>query len=835
MKDAEHTEKDEGGDPPQRDRTIMTHRADGEHSGAEEERRNSDAEETEASGRPQHSKEGKAGDAPSSNAVSWSSPSFSYESWLQGADAYLLEDESKHLRQRELNKIFKKKLSEYNATRPRRESPDPQESSHVPTDGRDRAAEAGRGEGGADSDAGAKRAEAARAPAPVREALKEDFLAFAEFKRNAQKPEPRKAAAEVASDPPWFSPAVAAAATADTWEPRERGGDLRGEPLRRCGTRRDKTTFPERGQGASASPPSFHVSLHKEICDLLAYIQPTDVEEYKTLKAIARLQFAASLSFPGCSCKCFGSFATSMMLPGGDVDICILIPSSSSLPSSASSSSSSSCAVLGSTWTPASRGENHPASVNRKRRREEGNSALLASLSPEAALHHSESVAQLTLLSATLLDLKVAQALELVSSARVPIVKYIDAETGVPVDVSVNQPSSLETTAFAREMLVKFPLLRPLLLLVKFFLKLRNLSETYRGGAGSYLLFTMGLLFLKSWPAAHDPTLQRGLLLSHLLIDFFHFWGRHWNYRDWGGCVRGLGHTFLKDARPELWGERRELLCMESPTTPDIDLGKNAFNISNVRAAFHQAFADLMALQVEWVEAEAQWRAARESRRKDGDIDVPLPRMFSESLLAHLFDPAHAVFSLREPRRVQVPREETVRSLLGLGRARLARRERGRHERLNEEKQQQRTGAEKEKGGKAENEMAWVEPDIPLEMMEEVAATFLLASSALQVESEEPRNAQVKRERAGTGGAAENAEKAVEDTESRRAPGSALSAAAPRAEEGRRSRSSEEDFDDPEVAQVFAAFHENVTESHVKKKLQGGYAAFLARLSVLAS
>ncbi|KFG62944.1 polynucleotide adenylyltransferase [Toxoplasma gondii RUB] len=452
MKDAEHTEKDEGGDPPQRDRTIMTHRADGEHSGAEEERRNSDAEETEASGRPQHSKEGKAGDAPSSNAVSWSSPSFSYESWLQGADAYLLEDESKHLRQRELNKIFKKKLSEYNATRPRRESPDPQESSHVPTDGRDRAAEAGRGEGGADSDAGAKRAEAARAPAPVREALKEDFLAFAEFKRNAQKPEPRRAAAEVASDPPWFSPAVAAAATADTWEPRERGGDLRGEPLRRCGTRRDKTTFPERGQGASASPPSFHVSLHKEICDLLAYIQPTDVEEYKTLKAIARLQFAASLSFPGCSCKCFGSFATSMMLPGGDVDICILIPSSSSLPSSASSSSSSSCAVLGSTWTPASRGENHPASVNRKRRREEGNSALLASLSPEAALHHSESVAQLTLLSATLLDLKVAQALELVSSARVPIVKYIDAETGVPVDVSVNQPSSLETTAFAREM-----------------------------------------------------------------------------------------------------------------------------------------------------------------------------------------------------------------------------------------------------------------------------------------------------------------------------------------------------------------------------------------------
>lgn len=63
----------------------------------------------------------------------------------------------------------------------------------------------------------------------------------------------------------------------------------------------------------------------------------------------------------------------------------------------------------------------------------------------------------------------------------------------------------------------------------------RNLSETYRGGAGSYLLFTMALLFLKTWQPSHDETVQREVLLSHLFVDFLFFWGKHWHYRDWGG------------------------------------------------------------------------------------------------------------------------------------------------------------------------------------------------------------------------------------------------------------------------------------------------------------
>ncbi|PHJ18554.1 polynucleotide adenylyltransferase [Cystoisospora suis] len=615
-----------------------------------------------------------------------------------GADLYLLEDEERHLRQRQLNRVFKDKIIAYKAAKAQKgglsgssSSPSPV-SALTASKGAERRTALDSVEEKKEEGLGSSRN--ARTPSkvassengdpPATSGAPRNSLSFVEHSKTAgetrAEPVVKSAASESADakpeeqsiselyihmesfpketstsrDKPAETPGVAAAAATDApWfdPPLPSLAERTGGDLRR-GIQGDRFL----------QPPSFYVSMHKEICSLLKLIQPTKVEEYKTLKALARLEVAASLCFPGCSCRCFGSFATNMMLPGGDVDVCILLPSAVKSVSSSPSGSCSQSPARSPARTYSSESEPRSSSVSqkaensrpeKKRGREgTGTGQTSPTPTPEAAQAHAENVAHLTLLTCVLQQLGVAHGLELVSTARVPIIKYIDAATGVPLDVTINQPSSLDTTVFVQQMLRKFPLLRPLLLLAKLFLRLRNLSETYRGGAGSYLLFTMALLFLKTWQPSHDETVQREVLLSHLFIDFLFFWGKHWHYRDWGGCVRGLGHSFLKNVRPELWGgDRRELLCMESPTTPEVDLGKNAFNILNVRSAFQAAFLDLMALHLEWSDAEMQWKHDMErsqSRRGAEGRQPAIPQVYSRSILAHLFDPSHPVFSVRE-------------------------------------------------------------------------------------------------------------------------------------------------------------------------------------------
>lgn len=51
-------------------------------------------------------------------------------------------------------------------------------------------------------------------------------------------------------------------------------------------------------------------------------------------------------------------------------------------------------------------------------------------------------------LTVALTKLGMAMAVEIIASARVPIVKYVDSESGITVDVSFNTDSALSTSEF---------------------------------------------------------------------------------------------------------------------------------------------------------------------------------------------------------------------------------------------------------------------------------------------------------------------------------------------------------------------------------------------------
>jgi DNA polymerase sigma len=103
--------------------------------------------------------------------------------------------------------------------------------------------------------------------------------------------------------------------------------------------------------------------------------------------------------------------------------------------------------------------------------------------------------------------------------------------------------------------------------------------------------------------------------LGSLLLDFFHLYGVSFNYQDLGISIRDGGSYFSKMHRvwsnagrcfpshfslspPSLFVRRQSILCIENPDYPDIDMGKNSFQMFKVRKAFehgHQVL--LVALQ----------------------------------------------------------------------------------------------------------------------------------------------------------------------------------------------------------------------------------------------
>lgn len=116
---------------------------------------------------------------------------------------------------------------------------------------------------------------------------------------------------------------------------------------------------------------------------------------------------------------------------------------------------------------------------------------------PEHAHTHWSSHALLCALLCLLDDSQalrtkgVADYMEVIAKARVPIIKFREAETGINVDICFDQESASESVTQITDMIDTYPVIRPLMLVLKYFLLQRAQHETYHGGVGSFMLLCM--------------------------------------------------------------------------------------------------------------------------------------------------------------------------------------------------------------------------------------------------------------------------------------------------------------------------------------------------------
>ena len=193
--------------------------------------------------------------------------------------------------------------------------------------------------------------------------------------------------------------------------------------------------------------------------------------------------------------------------------------------------------------------------------------------------------------------------LEVVDQTRIPIVKftYGKKSNSISVDVCFNEEGGPLAAQIMNKFLDTMPPLRPLVFVLKYFLKIRGLHEPYFGGMGSFMLQMLIVSFLQHRAREEYNKHHRSIVmnLGSLLLDFFEFYTMDFNFVTTGISVRNDGSYFPKGSSEKrdmfFQPTRMSSIAIENPMDITSDVGKSTFKWSHIQRSFDVAFRLLLA------------------------------------------------------------------------------------------------------------------------------------------------------------------------------------------------------------------------------------------------
>ncbi|VDK43133.1 unnamed protein product [Anisakis simplex] len=279
----------------------------------------------------------------------------------------------------------------------------------------------------------------------------------------------------------------------------------------------------------------YHLSLyglHEEIIDLYRWLRPSPLEKALRYCVFERVRSVIERVWPTAKVAVFGSLFTNLFLPTSDIDVVVEIEHLDEPP----------------LWKTAE--------------------SLKAS--------------------------GIAETITVLDKAFVPIVKMVDKDTKIFLDISFNTSQGVRTAKYIEQMKSRYPVLEPLVLILKQFLMQRQLNQVFTGGLSSYGLILMLISFLQlhhydfSHKSIHDVN------MGMILLSFLQLYGQEFNYLTTALRVRDGGAYVCKEEMITLMSRpSNSMLCIEDPLQPGNDIGRCSHNILFVRQAFDHALCTL--------------------------------------------------------------------------------------------------------------------------------------------------------------------------------------------------------------------------------------------------
>ncbi|KAF1978407.1 hypothetical protein BU23DRAFT_651147 [Bimuria novae-zelandiae CBS 107.79] len=269
--------------------------------------------------------------------------------------------------------------------------------------------------------------------------------------------------------------------------------------------------------------------LHNEIMDFYDFVGPKEHDNEVRLDLIRRVHSVVSRTFqshPG-YIKCFGSFPVGLYLPAADMDLVFVT-------------------------------DTHYR----------GGPAVL-----------NVSKSQMYKLAEKLRNSRVAKDTFVIAKAKVPIVKFTDIQTGLPVDISFENMSGLDAqgtmSKWKKQHGEHFTYL---VALVKQLLEMYNLNEVSSGGIGGLSICCLVVHYLQHHPAEENFGL--------LFLGFLDYYGNKFNYGQYRIVIDPP--AIIRKGKIGIDGrqERADRLAIQDPNNPTNNLSGGSHSVDKVFKLF---------------------------------------------------------------------------------------------------------------------------------------------------------------------------------------------------------------------------------------------------------
>jgi len=275
------------------------------------------------------------------------------------------------------------------------------------------------------------------------------------------------------------------------------------------------------------APKDAALQLHKDVCEFYTFVKPLDHENTVRKDLLKRVANAVEKRYHGSRLHCFGSFSTGLFLPDGDMDVVLL----------------SNDFISG-------RGI-----FNWKRE-------MYSLMNHLVRCGIAEN-----------------QTYAVIKNARVPILKFIDNQTGVQVDMSFDNDGGVRAVETILDWKRLYPDMPILVAIVKQFLLMRGLNEVVNGGLGGFSVICLVVHFLRQHPLNGFITKRHGNL-GKLLLEFFDFYGNTFDYNTLG--IDMHSGTFRKVRTTKKW-------MIMNPNDRNHDISSGTLNAPMIVACFSEA------------------------------------------------------------------------------------------------------------------------------------------------------------------------------------------------------------------------------------------------------
>lgn len=315
--------------------------------------------------------------------------------------------------------------------------------------------------------------------------------------------------------------------------------------------------------------------LAREIVEFARYFSASPEEIADREDALRRLRSLAQSTWgPDCKLGVFGSYATGVYLPNADIDV-----------------------------------------------------ALFA-----APLRTSRLRGEMYRFARRLEAARVGRSIEVVSHARVPIIKYVDSRTDIAIDISFEQPSGLVNAQTVRKWIAEEPALKMMVMVVRQFLRVHNLHEVVRGGLGGFSTICLVHSFLRRHYRFGTQPQAAVRNVGLLLLQFFEYYGKQFDNTHYAVVCTGDCTPRRVPAVPN------QGIHIVDPSIPDNNISKGSFNYASVKMCFARA-AEL--LRVECV----TWSKTSKEERFQKSFLVPLLMVEKDAIPVREKRPHSAVFA----------------------------------------------------------------------------------------------------------------------------------------------------------------------------------------------